>query len=306
MTLPPPLPKVTDSPEVHADWLEWRSLATPENYVSWSDHQRDLRIGGGDESMEDSADDLEFLINDIVAEVEGRIEACGSQEHTYPFDFDDQGLRHVSDRDATAYTFQLLLTLFGRHAGPPGTYGDRLFEDLCAEALLEYLGGSSSGLEVLVFGFPRRVLPSGFKNAVDELCLKMREGIRAKSAPETEDQKDAHLDLVAWRGFPESRPGQLIVFGQCSTGMDWFNKIHELQPGKWCQLWLEELPLVRPLPSFFIPRRIEPLQWRRAGVYGGVLFDRCRISWLLPTPSEELVESLRDWINHVLASEEGS
>jgi hypothetical protein len=303
---PPTLPKVADSLEMHADWLEWRSLVTPEHYASWSDHQRDLRIGGSDESMGDSDDELEVLTDDIAAEIQGRIEACGSQEDSYPFDVTDQGLHYLPRPDATAYKFQLLLTLFGRQAGPPNTYGDRLFEDLCAEALRNYLGGSSEGLEVLVFGFPRRVLPSGFKDAVDEFCRTLREGIRAKRAPETDDQKDAHLDLVAWRGFPESRPGQLIVFGQCSTGMDWFDKIHELQPNKWCQLWLEELPLVHPLSSFFVPRRIELAQWRRAGVYGGILFDRCRTSWLLPRPSPILAEALRSWVDHVLASEGNS
>lgn len=301
----PELPKVSDPSEVHADWIEWRSLATPEHYVSWSDYQRDLRIGGSDESRDEIDDELEVLTNDIVAEIEARTEASGDQAMNYPFIVSDQGLSYLSDREAPAYIFQLLLTIFGRHAGPPGTYGDRLFEDLCAEALFNYLGGVS-GLKTLVFGFPRRVLPAGFKGAVDQLCRELKEGVRGKSAPETEDQKDAHLDLVAWRGFPESRPGQLIVFGQCSTGMDWFGKIHELQPQNWCRLWLEEQPLVPPLASFFVPRRIEPLQWRRASVYGGVLFDRCRINWLLPTPSSSLTERLHSWIDYVLASGERS
>lgn len=296
-------PKVSDPPEAHADWLEWQSLIAPNQYVAWSDHQRDLRIGGLDESERETSNDLEVLVNDITSEIEGRVQACGGSEGTYPFRLTDQGMIHLSESDTSTYTFQLLLSLFGRKAGSSLIHGERLFEDLCAQALVRYLGGTQGGLQAFVFGFPRRVLPTGFRQAVDDLCRMLREGIGAKGVPELGDQKDANLDLVVWRGFPEGNPGQLIVFGQCATGMDWFQKIHELQTQKWCQLWLKELPLVSPLAAFFLPRRIEPLQWRRASVYGGILFDRCRISWLLPEISGPLGEQVRQWVQHVLAGE---
>jgi hypothetical protein len=296
----PQLPTISDSPETHADWIEFMTLISPTNYVAWSDHQRDLRISGPDESEDAPLDDLEPIIDAIITEISERREACGDRNESYPFEVTEQGLRCLPGATVSAYVFQLLLSMLGRSAGPPGSYGDRLFEDLSAAALISYLGQPQEGLEVRVFGFPRRTQAVGFREAVNELCRALGEGLQCKDAPETDDQKDAHLDLVAWRRFPGLTPGHLIAFGQCATGTNWFYKIHELQPGKWCQLWLQESPLVPPVATFFVPRRAERLEWRRASIYGGIVFDRCRISWLVPEIPEKLAEDLLPWTKYVL------
>ena len=296
----PQLPTVADPPEAHADWIELMSLTSPDHYVAWADHQRDLRISGLDESEDASLEDLEPIIDTVITETSERKEACGNRKESYPFEITEQGLRCLPEAPRSAYVFQLLLSLFGRSAGPPGSYGDRLFEDLSAAALLSYLGKAQEGLEVRIFGFPRRIGASGFREAVDELCRSLGEGVQCKDAPEVDDQKDAHLDLVAWRRFPGSNPGHMIAFGQCATGVNWFHKIHELRPKEWCQLWLQEPPLVTPVATFFLPRRAERLEWRRASVYGGIVFDRCRISWLLPEVPEGLASEILPWTQHVL------
>jgi hypothetical protein len=296
----PQLPTVADSPEAHADWVEFMSLVSSDRYIAWADHQRDLRISGLEESDDALLEDLEPIIDTIIAEVSERREACGDRDESYPFEVTELGLRCLPEAITSVYAFQLLLSLFGRSAGPTGSYGDRIFEDLSAAALLSYLGTAQEGLEVRVFGFPRRIGASGFREAVDELCRALGEGVQCKNAPEVDDQKDAHLDLVAWRKFPGSSPGHMIAFGQCATGVHWFQKIHELSPEKWCRLWLQEPPLVSPVTTFFLPRRAERHEWRRASVYGGIVFDRCRISWLLPEIPESLANEILPWTQHVL------
>jgi hypothetical protein len=296
----PQLPTVTDSPEAHADWLELMSLTSPDHYIAWADHQRDLRISGPEESDDALQEDLEPVIDTIITEVSERREACGDRDESYPFKITELGLQCLPEAAASVYVFQLLLSLFGKDAGPTGSYGDRIFEDLSAAALLSYLGTAQEGLQVRVFGFPRRVGASDFREAVNELCWALGEGIQCKDAPEVSDQKDAHLDLVAWRRFPGPSPGHLIAFGQCATGSHWFEKIHELRPDKWCQLWLQESPLVPPMTTFFLPRRAERRKWRRASKYAGILFDRCRISWLLPEIPGNLAGEILPWTRHVL------
>jgi hypothetical protein len=299
----PQLPSITDPPEAHADWLELMSLTSSDRFVSWTDHQRDLRISGPEESDGTPLEELESTIDTIIMEVSERREACGNRNETYPFEITEVGLRCLPEAITSVYVFQLLLSLFGRSAGPAGSYGDRIFEDLSAAALRSYLGKAQEGLEARVFGFPRRIGASSFREAVDELCRAIGEGVKCKDAPEIDDQKDAHLDIVAWRRFPGSSPGHMIAFGQCATGTHWFQKIHELRPKEWCQLWLLESPLVPPVATFFLPRRVERLEWRRASVYGGIIFDRCRISWLLPEIPESLVNEILSWTRHVLTVE---
>lgn len=290
----PVLPKVTDSPEVHADWLEWSALRSPAFYTSWADHQRDLRIGGFDESEHEEGEEgeLEILTDTTIQELSERSQACSGG---YPFDVTRDGLLYQPSRTRFVYEFLLSLTLRGRKAGAPGQYGERLFEDLCAEVLHSYLGKASDGLSSFVFGFPRRIQQKGFAKAVDRLCADLGEGIGHKEAPETPGQKDARLDVVAWRRFPDRKPGQLIAFGQCATGEDWFDKINELRPSRWCRAWLREPPLVDPITGFFTPRRVERDQWRIASIYGGIVFDRCRISWLVTEASGSLAQEIVRW-----------
>jgi hypothetical protein len=298
----PVLPKVSDSPEVHADWLEWRALKSIGKYVSWSDHQRALRIEGSDESLVEAEEDglFEPLINDIAAELSERQTACGAGAG-YPFEITPNGLvAHWENESTLVYKFLLLLTMEGRLAGPPGSYGDRLFEDLCAEAFAGYLGKPLPGADVNVFGFPRRVGVKDFSGAVDQLCRALGEGGGAKMTPRTLDQKDGHLDLVAWRAFPDSKVGKLIAFGQCATGEHWFDKLHELRPSAWNKLWLREPLSIDPIACFFLPRRVERELWPEATFHGGIVFDRCRITWLVQQLPAVLLKSLLSWTEHAL------
>ncbi|MFN0172857.1 MAG: hypothetical protein ACKV22_41280 [Bryobacteraceae bacterium] len=298
------LPNIADPPEVQADWLEWSALSETASFVSWTSYQGNLTKAGSDDALEtaedqDENDLLEDLINEVDRELNSRRKACGGNSGFYPYEMTHEGIAYSgNDKDLT-YRFLLLLSLFGKDAGPRGSHPEKLFEELCSLALHEYMGGITTGLERTVFGFPRRLLPKHFPKALDELCQRMGEGAGSFGREPEVDQKDAKLDLVVWRAFPDGRRGKLIGFGQCATGDDWTEKAFELQPQRWCRLWMKDSVGIDPFASLFIPHRPGEDRWLIAANYAGVLFDRCRIAWLVPAPQGDLAKDIRKWVEHV-------
>lgn len=293
----PQVPEIEDLPEAHADYLEWTCLTSGNDYVSWADHVRDLGIQGI-ESEESPDERFEILLDDIRQELAEREIHCGSSG--YPFRLEEEGLSLLRDRRVSTYEFLLALTLIEHSARPRSGVATKLFEELGREALRAYLGGPGAQVQSRVFGFPRRIGPREFRQAVDELCYMMGEGVRCTQEPEAADQKDAHLDLVAWVRFLDDRQGKLILFGNCATGENWFDKIHELRPEAWCDLWLEKRPPVKPVASLLVPRRIESSRWRQAAHYGGIIFDRCRLTALVPSMEDEAGADITAWTLEVL------
>ena len=308
----PTLPNFSDSPERHADWLEWWALGGPTpSFVSWTSYLRDLTVAGsldalgsdqGEEEIVgdlDADDLLEVIVNEAGRELQTRAVACGGAEGAYPYQTDHQGVTYLSGTNSLTYRFLLLLSLFGKDAGPKGSHPERWFEELCLLALKQYVGAARAGFSGVVFGFPRRVLPKHFPHAVKKLCKDLGEGRGSAGRAPEGDQKDARLDLVAWRAFPDGRRGKLVGFGQCATGDDWEDKAFELQPAKWCTLWMSDSAGLDPFASLFIPHRPGEDKWLIACHYGGILFDRCRIAWLVPTPTGELGRKIKRWADQV-------
>jgi hypothetical protein len=298
------LPNIGDPPEVQADWLEWSALREGTSFVSWSTYQSNLLQAGSQDALdigEDQEQDdlLEDFINEVDRELTSRQAACGGDAGPYPYEMTHEGVAYTGNEKGLTYRFLLLLSLFGKDAGPAGSHPERLFEDLSSLALHEYLGGTSAGLNRALFGFPRRILPEHFPTAVDDLCKRLGQGKGAHGHKPEVDQKDAKLDLVAWRAFPDGRIGKLIGFGQCATGDNWTEKVSELRPSKWCRLWMKDSSAIDPFSSLFIPHRPNEEKWLVAANYAGVLFDRCRIAWLVPSLPDDLAKDVRKWVEHV-------
>lgn len=254
-----------------ADWLEMRALLAADRNASRSDLRRTLVQSGvlGEVSNTD-----EILANDAFAEIHGRAQSCGA---SYPFRVDN-GLIQAPD-DLTsywAYIFCLFLSLRGADRSNPGKRPTCLFEEVAEIAARSYVAGNS-----LKFGFPRRILPAGFMSALDSMCIALGEGQGAKARPSSKNAKDAKLDIVAWRPFPDGRTAQLIIFGQCAAGANWKSKLTELQPRTFTDLYWKEPPAVEPTRAFFTPFRIKTEYWYEGAKHAGILFDRCRIAHLL-------------------------
>ena len=113
---------------------------------------------------------------------------------------------------------------------------------------------------------------------------------------DTSDVNDSKLDLAVWIPFGDERPNQFSVFGQCSTGGNWKDKVNELLPSTFCQMWFIEQPAVPPVMAFFVPRQIEERYWQQTALGGyRLIFDRLRIAYCLKDLDSELADRCASW-----------
>lgn len=305
-----PAPSASDGPETHADWLELRALEAADNNSSIQDLIQVIRRSGTTDALPD-IDDAGLLLDrggeksqvvaeDAFGEIEDRFSSCGGDDGTYPFAIGSQDIQ-LRDTSTYSYLFLLLLSRFGKDAGPKGLDGAKLFEEVSIEAALSYFGGSALGVGTYHFGAPRRSpKPADFVSALNEMCRNLGEGVACRvERPNVADQKDAKLDLAVWRPFCDGRYGKLIGFGQCATGNDWLGKLGELQPRAFCEMWMQDTPTVHPVRLFFVPFRVDKRRWMDYSRRSGIVFDRCRIAFHTKTISEAVEAKCRKWVNFV-------
>jgi len=280
-----------------ADWLEFRALSASDSSASFSDLRRLLTRTSGPREFDSPAprgtSQDELLADATFQELEDRHRSTGS---AYPFEIDNSVLRVSNDLDACwAYIFCLLLSLKGANRDEATEAPTRIFEDIAELAACQYVSGRS-----LKFGFPRRVLPNKFIEALEHVIREIGEGQGARHRPDSKHAKDARLDIIAWRPFPDNRAAQMIIFGQCAAGGNWHSKITDLQPSSFTDLYWQEAPAVHPLKAFFTPFRLKGESWYGIAKLGGILFDRCRIAHL--TQGEPPYPRALQWTERALRS----
>lgn len=258
---------------------------------------------GGEElgSISDWEDPIEAAVTSAFLETEFRSRACGDQN--YPFIVEANNLLRKDTWANTTYSFLLILSRLGPYAARHEETGAKLFEELCAHAARCYLGWPHDHVDSYVFGFPRRLGPSSFIEGVEDLCRnRIKEGCADRNFPNARTKKDAALDVVAWRDFPDRERSKLIIFGQCATGNNWWEKRNDLQPQSWCGKWLLKHPAVPPLKAFFVPHRVPSERWPELSFDSGIVFDRCRLAYLSnPSLPEPLRKQLREWSTQAIA-----
>jgi len=309
MTEPLPAPPASAAPESHADWLELKALRNKDKNSSLQDLVQEIRRSGSTDALDpaESIDEItdtgsqhsQLVAEEALNELSDRVDACGKPDSAYAFEVYRQYIQLRPRHQQSVYTFLLLLSRFGKDAGPDGVDAVALFEELSAFAAREYFGGSAGGAQSYLFGFPRRVDPRGFRDALDRLSRQMGEGGGCRDRPKRKDQKDAKLDVAVWRGFDDGRAGKLVGFGQCATGNDWPGKTSELQPDGFIKKWLHEPLTVDPVRLFFVPFRVEQQVWAETCIDGGILLDRCRISALTARIGKDLRRQCATWTQHV-------
>ena len=222
--------------------------------------------------LEEESLDLDLLKADVMAELQARAMATAD---AYPYEIGSSVVRLKSDYPQfIEYTFCLLLSYFGwsRKQGSR-LFPARLFEDLSCHAAKSFLNG-----EGVRFSPPRQDLPREFKRAIATLCLLAGEGGGLKEHGMRAHAQDDKLDVVAWRHFPDRLSGKLLLYGQCATGKNWTEKTNELQPLDFSETWFVSRP-VSYIKAFFMPHRIEGIDWEYHSIRGGIIFDRCRIAF---------------------------
>jgi hypothetical protein len=288
-------PAAADATESLADWMEFEALRSKEEQTSVEDLVRVIRRTGSTDAFDESNADRGSEVSQIVAqdafsEVENRKIACGN--NGYPFDIEQGLLRLKSKPEDFPYILLLLMSATTPTAGHQGTAA--LFERMCTQAALEYLGGTANGAGAIRFGSPRKTPLAQLNQAIDDLCVRVAEGGGCKISAKAKHLGDEGLDVVAWRHFPDTKEGKLIAFGQCAgSATGWQQKLIELDSRKFIQKWFREILVVDPIHLFFVPRRIPRDDWHNAGIDGGILFDRCRIVACMTNPTQDLARECR-------------
>lgn len=282
-----------------ADWLESLAIVSADANASFVDLERALRrerIPGSD-----TDEGVELLVQEVANEIDLRATAANS---AYPFDVHQRGIALRGPiGDYVPYIFCLKVsTLNTDRALDTKPYPRRMFERLSCVAARNYVCG-----EVVRFGSPRdkKELPPEFVKAIDMLCARIGEGggFRQKHA---HSRKDDAVDVVAWRDFPDRMEGKLVLMGNCASGQDWASKLNDMVPQQFCEDWMREVPVsIRScLKAFFVPRRLEASEWSFVSRRAGIVFDRCRIAWYVPSGNDfEGREDLLNWAKTILTSE---
>lgn len=305
MSLTTPVPAANDDRVDLADWIELEAIQSQDGASSFVEFARQIHMGGSTDAMDEDLDEpdradaggeeSEQVATDAWAEIERRHKACGGDDGFYPFHVRANFIELKDGWKDSVYIFQLLLKEFGLRAGPKGTFPERLFEHVSAQAAKNYLGGAHNNVQSYCFGFPR---PDGsnFVIALGRLCREMKAGRVRLDDARIKQEKDSHLDVVVWRPFVDRHSNQIVLFGQCGVGKDWKRgKLTELQPQNFRDKWLDEGFYPEPVRMFLVPRCIEEHEWRTTSIDGGIIFDRCRITELIGAGDDAERKKRREW-----------
>ena len=272
MPIESPLP--SDTRSKLADWVEVASLIRARGagsgdlaglYRSIQDSEHDLRrdefIGDHLENEILEEERALFAVH-VLEEIEYRRDVLGAD---YPFVLDGVGSRWrilpAPDRVAgqhdaarSCYVFCLLASALrddcvcGARGADLKRTMERLFQAVAVDAAAAIMHG-----DAISFGWPR---PKGtrFRPALADACQRLGLGDPLQNLPAWSrgQEKDAGIDVIAWRAFRDSRPGKLVMLGQVASGRDWPSKSVKNDTPRFFA-WFSKSPTEHFIPSIFIP-----------------------------------------------------
>jgi len=272
-------------------------LALRNGQCSATEIQRYLsRIDDNDYNIGIDDDDVknEIISDGMMTEIGYRAKSCPDG---YPFYTDQTGSvlyvrNNAEPTKALLYQYLLFATRFrmNEQKVQGGLDGTLLLEELGAVILRSYLGLKS---QTMVFGTAQ---PGKFSEKVGRLCHLLMEGGSFENIDVgMVHANDDGLDVVGWIPFEDKLPAKLCIFAQCKTGTGWHDGVHRLDPAAFVKRWMSASIVVDPVKALFIAESADRSQWKGVCVYGGILFDRCRIVDLGDSINDELIDQIRRW-----------
>ena len=338
-------PPVGDTRSRLADWIEFRSLTKLRQVATRADFSAvyDLLDDGGHtvETDPETGESLDAeilegarstLADEVFDELEYRAKVLRGH---YPFELAVKGENwrlspalgtHDPEIEAArlSYLFCLLTSairddrLQGNDAVSLTKKIPELFQAISARAAAGVLGG-----EVISFGWPRPD-ESSFQPALRDASQRLQLGKPLDGTPlwSKGQEKDAGIDVIAWRDFADKRPGKLVLFGQVASGDDWSEKSVKKDISRFLS-WFSQHPTKHFIPAIFIPfpqhhectgrsdsafENVAAAEaWLREQEFGLVI-DRLRIvsaaARHLTSPQEaeeeDVLATVRNWITTTL------
>ncbi len=330
-------PDLNNSYSISADWLEILCLVRPLGTSSDTDITAPHDILDDHAAIFDSdsiAEDLDLNITDsprdraldaLFDEIERRNRDLGE---AYPFSARISP-RHLHLRRANEsidepleygrHVYRACLLMSAIRSGlidiqKAGLAVDpivgNLFQICATLAAAGYLSG-----DAYWFGAPRPDKTS-LLNAVKKLSHLLNSGEPREHRPEGETKyaKDAGVDVVAWRAHSDGWPGQLIMYCQCASGMNWeakpvTGKVQRLEGYYWRSPSTHWLPaLMLPFPLYMGKENAHALHsetdikgfYRQIESEMGLIFDRNRIVLGVIDALRDLSPSARQAADHLV------
>lgn len=266
-----------------SDWMEISALLdASDNSSSIEEMISLLKVSTDDKDLTD--DSTDSVRTDVSAELLSRSKKLPM---AYPFSFDGAVLKVKKPKKLDkqwAYIFCLFISYFGVNKGEKelSLWKQKnvtsLFEHISTIAAKNFLSSTEHQAEDLRFGFPRSSLDKkykSFKAALQLLKSVVGEGTIIDDNPGHKNQKDAGLDIVAWRNFPDGKTNKLLFLGQCAAGNDFKEKSSDIQK-------IERFFTFKtnPIKGFFIPHELDDDVWGELScdTHIGIIFDRSRIA----------------------------
>ena len=280
--------------DVLCDWIE-ASLLFDENEEELSvvDVAATLIDAGIYEEQEFAME----IVNDAWLELERRLDWIAPVE---PFSITHPQVeqRVGSWEDVPAYSFCVLLSLAqcyqnweeGIAGGNYSAQGE-LFELLTQESLKKQF----SDWQIERTGWSR-TQPTRLPEVVNQVADWLGKTAKGHVDPNSKE-KDAGLDLLCYRPFPDNREGFPVYLMQCASGKHWSKKTHQPNINRW--EWLIEF-VNSPQRAFAIPFALSDEDFRNCCVLiQGLFLDRYRLlaaaRYCKQWESSALKDRILDW-----------
>lgn len=273
----PPFP-AGDSPDISevADWVECCVLAggTP------------FKRGDLKSALDDLVPNKAALIEEAVwTELKNRHRIFGEN---WPLRLRGNRLFPGESEPETTLIYSYLALL---GMGLAETQDRVLFEELIYGIVKQYFGGAA-----LRIGHPaRQGMNKSFRLRVTNYARASHLNALEVGEPPFSPDKDLGVDVVAWAGSVDGRGGDLHFLFQCATGLDWPDKLDDINLSKWADHLRWALPPVRAL-CFPGVISVDGARWIRYSRQAGMLLDRPRITEMAKNSpiGIELLTKLKD------------
>ena len=178
----------------------------------------------------------------------------------------------------------------------------KVFEKICSNVLHTFWGGDDRCF-VHHIGTGSDRAAATFPDSIKSLCKNLSEGGTWKHGARSPGAGDGGVDLVVWRAFRDARPGNLVGFAQCKTGVHWRQHLGRLRPAGFCGNFMTEPLILEPRAIFMVPSRILHSVWdARMRESGAMLFDRCRIVEYSGLVDGTTLSEAKAWLDAALGS----
>ncbi len=225
----------------------------------------------------------------------------------YPFSL-NKGSVHYNPSKTGVYEFCLAVARNPRGVAEGLPKASAIFEFVARDVLMIHFGygthGFRTGAPIYTFENRGKSAKSTFET-LSRLCGEFRwnpnDGF--PDEPSHKDLKDAGLDVVVWKPWPDGRQGLFFALGQCACGKNDINvaKGRELSLTR-LENWLRPVSYATPMRCFLAAHHIpNSISLHELSGEAGIVFDRARISLIAELSADFIAKSPEQFNFHQMA-----